>query len=243
MNPVALRPRRSYGDHMDGDPIDGEAATGWKNEEQVDQYLARIDRLAPRAAGESVLVSLLPDRPRRVLDLGCGDGRLTSLVLDARPGVEHAVCTDRSPAMLSRARERFAGDPRVEVVDSDLTDPITELGEFDLIVSGFAIHHLDHARKRALFAEIATQLTPGGLFANLEIVASSTPERHRQFLAAIGRESDDPEDQLAPIDDQLDWMTEAGLVDAECIWRWRGFALLVGDADDPGGGPPGSPMG
>ncbi len=206
------------------------AARGWKNEQQVEQYLDRIDRLAQRAAGEATLVSLLPDRPRRVLDLGCGDGRLTSLVLEARPGVDHAICTDRSPAMLTRARERFADDPRVEVVDRDMADPIAEFGELDLVVSGFAIHHLDHSRKRALFAEIATHLTPGGMFANLEIVASSTPERHRQFLAAIGRETDDPEDQLAPVDEQLAWMRDAGLADVECIWRWRGFALLVGDA-------------
>ncbi len=218
---------------MDGDakgePTDV-GATGWKDERQVAQYLDRIDRLAQREAGEAVLVSLLPDRPRRVLDLGCGDGRLTSLVLEARPDVEQAVCTDRSPAMLTRARERFAGDPRVEVVDRDMADPIAEFGEFDLVVSGFAIHHLDHSRKRSLFAEIATSLTSGGLFANLEIVASSTPERHRQFLAAIGREADDPEDQLAPVHEQLAWMSDAGLADVECIWRWRGFALLVGDA-------------
>ena len=104
------------------------------------------------------------------------------------------------------------------------------LGSFDLIVSGFAIHHLEHARKRDLFGEIAAQLTPGGAFLNLEVVASATPRRHAEFLAAIGRTADDPEDRLAPVEDQLAWMRAAGLTDVDCLWRWRGFALLAGES-------------
>jgi tRNA (cmo5U34)-methyltransferase len=73
-------------------------------------------------------------------------------------------------------------------------------------------------------------LTPGGVFANLEVVSSATPELHAAFRAAIGREEDDPEDKLAPVEDQLVWMREAGLVQVDCLWRWRGFALLVGQA-------------
>jgi ubiquinone/menaquinone biosynthesis C-methylase UbiE len=90
-------------------------------------------------------------RPRRVLDLGCGDGRLTALVLKERPSIEQAVAVDRSEPMLTHARDRFADDTRVEIRDWDLNDDITPLGTFDVIVSGFAIHHLEHRRKRALF--------------------------------------------------------------------------------------------
>ncbi len=122
---------------------------------------------------------------------------------------------------------------RGTVRDGDLRDPIADLGAFDLIVSGFAIHHVDDDRKRALFAECAGQLAPGGRFLNLEVVTSATPVRHAEFLAAIGRDVDDPEDLLASVEDQVRWMAEAGLVDADCLWRWRGFALLVGDAPVP----------
>jgi tRNA (cmo5U34)-methyltransferase len=73
-------------------------------------------------------------------------------------------------------------------------------------------------------------LAPGGLFANLEVVASASPRRHAEFLEAIGRTSDDPEDRLATVDDQLDWMADAGFVDVDCLWHWRGFALLVGES-------------
>lgn len=206
------------------------APTGsWSDEAQVEWYVDRIGRLEARQSGERVLADVLPPAPERVLDLGCGDGRLTDLVLSARPSVRQVVAFDRSPPMLERARARFAGDDRVEVASRDLLDSIVPLGSFDLMVSGFAIHHLEHDQKRILFDEVVSQLAPGGVFANLEVVASATPARHAEFLAAIGRTVDDPEDRLAPVAEQLAWMSEAGLVNVDCLWRWRGFALLVGE--------------
>ena len=209
------------------------AETGWHDPDHVHEYLERVGTLPPRLAGEAVLVEVLPEAPQRVLDLGCGDGRLAAVVLDARPFVGQVVAVDRSAPMLARARERFAGDPRVEVRSGDLADPLAALGGFDLIVSGFAIHHLDDSGKQQLFAEVAANLNPGGLFANLEVVASATPELHAEFRRAIGRPADDPEDQLAPVEAQLSWMRWAGLVQVDCLWRWRGFALLVGRAPQP----------
>src|SRR5262249_16927858 len=111
----------------------------------------------------------------------------------------------------------------------DLVEPITGLGAFDLIVSGFAIHHLEHDRKRELFSEATRMLLPGGLFANLEVVPCATDALQRRFYDAIGRPGGDPEDRLAAIEDQLAWMREAGLRNVDCFWRWRGFALLAGE--------------
>jgi tRNA (cmo5U34)-methyltransferase len=174
-----------------------------------------------------VLAEALPPEPKRILDLGCGDGRLSALILEARPSVEHVTAVDISPPMLDRARERFADDDRVTVGVHDLADPIGDLGRFDVIVSGFAIHHLPDTRKRALYGEVAAQLEPGGLFANLEVVASATPELHATFLAAIGRTADDPEDRLVDVETQLGWLRDVGLDQVDCLWRWRGFALLA----------------
>ena len=60
------------------------ATSSWHHEDRVERYLDRRDGLAPRQAGEEVLISLLPPEARSLLDLGCGDGRLTRLSLDAR---------------------------------------------------------------------------------------------------------------------------------------------------------------
>jgi tRNA (cmo5U34)-methyltransferase len=212
------------------EPIDPSlgAPPTWHDASVVDGYLHRVHDLAPRQAGEEVLCSLLPSRPATVLDLGCGDGRLARMVLDARPSIERIVAVDSSPPMLAKARGAFADDPRVMVTAWDLNRSIAPLGPFDVIVSGFAIHHLDDGRKRNLLVEIADQLRTGGLFANLEVVASATPELHAEFQALIGRPADDPEDRLVGVEQQLAWMRESGMEQVDCFWRWRGFALLAG---------------
>jgi len=130
--------------------------------------------------------------------------------------------------MLGYARNRFDGNHRVDVREWSLDEPLTPLGSFDVVVAGFSIHHVDNRRKRDLFSEVAQQLNDDGVFANLEVVASATPELHRQFLDLIGRADDDPEDRLASVESQLLWMRQAGLSQVDCLWRWRGFALLVG---------------
>ena len=137
--------------------------------------------------------------------------------------------------MLERARDAFDGDPRVRIVAHDLRHPLPDLGRFDVVVSGFAIHHLDHDRKRSLFSEVVAAIRPGGVFANLEVVRCATPELHEEFNRRIGRPGGDPEDVLAAVEPQLEWMRVAGLEHVDCNWRWRGFALLVGRA--PGGTP------
>ena len=82
--------------------------------------------------------------PGRLLDLGCGDGRLTELVLGAYPGSK-AVCLDLSETMLEEARHRLAGTASVTFVQHDLDDPLPEAGPlagpFGAIVSSFALHH------------------------------------------------------------------------------------------------------
>lgn len=204
--------------------------TTWKDEAKVDEYVGRMGRVAARRAGEHELVEALPTTVERVLDLGCGDGAIAALVLTARPGAREAIGLDSSPPMLARAAARFADEPRATVREHDLNEPLPDLGRFDAVVSGFAIHHLPHERKRALFAEICAALRPGGTFADLEVVQCATPELHEEFNRRIDRPGGDPEDVLAEVEPQLRWLRDAGLVQVDCNWRWRGFALLVGQA-------------
>jgi len=201
----------------------------WNDPARVAEYTQRVGLLEPRLAGEAMLAEVLPPSPRRALDLGCGDGRLAALVLEHRPEITDMIAVDRSEPMLQLARARFGDDPRVSVRHGDLVDPIEPLGTFDVIASGFAIHHLFDDAKQALFVDVAEHLRPGGLFANLEVVASATPELHATFRTAIGRADDDPDDKLVEVETQLGWMRAAGLAQVDCVWRWRGFALLVGE--------------
>jgi tRNA (cmo5U34)-methyltransferase len=200
----------------------------WQDEQHVARYISRADAL-PRDEAESVLVAELPSGLRRVLDLGSGDGRLLATVLDHHPGAS-GVALDFSDAMMKRLDERFASDTRVEVVSHDLAQPLGDLGVFDAVISAFAIHHLEHDRKRALYGEIVDRLAPGGVFGNLDHVASPSARVHLRFLAAIGYtpEEEDPSNKLLDMGLQLSWFEELGLVDVDCYWKWRELALLVG---------------
>lgn len=205
-----------------------EVSERWTEPPKVHEYVTRVGSLAPRRAGEAELLEALPGTVDSLLDLGCGDARLARLVAKAHPELTRATVTDSSEPMLELARCTVGSDPRFSVHEHDLHHPLQPLGMFDAVITGFAVHHVSDERKRSLFEEVLEVLEPGGVFANLEVVRCATPSLHAEFYRRIGRTDDDPEDVLAPVEPQLDWMRQAGLIEVDCQWRWRGFALLVG---------------
>ena len=204
------------------------SAPEWTSAEHVRRYLSRADEYPRRLEGEGVLLDHVPRGTPRILDLGTGDGRLLALLRADRPAMI-GVGLDFSALMLDAARERFAGDERVGLVEHDLTEPLPALGRFDAVVSSMAIHHLDHERKRSLYAEIFDVLEPGGTFANFEHVASPSHRLHLAFYAAIDEplEHEDPSDRLLDVESQLAWLREVGFVDVDCYWKWLEMAVLI----------------
>jgi SAM-dependent methyltransferase len=208
----------------------------WASAEHASDYLGRADSVPHRTEGEATLLEFIPANARRVLDLGTGSGRLLALVKAALAGKPEesaeveSVAVDFSPAMLQAAHTRFAEDSSVTIVTHNLDHPLPALGKFDAVVSSFAIHHLLHERKRALYTEIYGLLNAGGVFCNLEHVASPTPRLHEEFLYRLGNtvETEDPSNILLDLETQLRWLREIGFVDVDCHWKWRELALMVG---------------
>jgi SAM-dependent methyltransferase len=199
----------------------------WDSAEHALDYLRRADSIPHRVEGESTLLEFIPADAKRILDLGSGGGRLLALVKAARPHAQF-VGLDFSPTMLDALRKLFAGDRGVKIVAHNLDDPLPPLGKFDAVISSFAIHHVTHPRKRALYAGIFQALAPRGVFCNLEHVASSTPHLHAEFLRAIFCDEEDPSNKLLALETQLAWLRDIGFADVDCHWKWRELALLAG---------------
>ena len=135
---------------------------------------------------------------RDVLELGTGTGETAVRVLARHPGARWTGI-DASEAMLARARERL---PDAELLVRRLEEPLPA-GPFDLVVSVLAVHHLDGAGKRDLFARVAAALRAGGRFVLGDVVVPRGGEKGPIF---IDWEYDTPD----TVADQLTWLREAG---------------------------------
>jgi tRNA (cmo5U34)-methyltransferase len=205
--------------------------------------LARVMGSYARAFLESV------PRPR-LLDLGCGDGAVSSTLHGALPHAE-ILAADGSADMIAAARSRLAGLPVEfreisfeEIIAGGLTG-----AHFEGIFSSLAIHHLPMEGKAALFRALRALFQPGGHFLNVDVVTSDAPE-YTDWHFALWREwimenqrklhleesfenipdraRGKVENRFDPLSAQLAALREAGFSDVECHYRYGVFAIYGG---------------
>jgi tRNA (cmo5U34)-methyltransferase len=157
--------------------------------------------------------------PRAILELGVGTGATSARLLAAHPNAI-LVGLDASAPMLDAARAALPAD-RAELVLGRLEDPLPE-APFDLVVSALAVHHLDAAGKRDLFARVAAVLASGGRFVLGDVVVPRDPADARVEIE-VGY------DLPSSVDEQLGWLQDAGLR-ARIAWEEADLAVIAADA-------------
>ncbi len=161
--------------------------TSWDRQQEA--YLP--DREQRFGALLDVVEAARGEKPR-VLDLACGTASITGRLLARLPGAT-SVAVDLDPALLRIAAGTHGDDQRVRIVRADLgtpdwvravTDAVPEVGTvgtegggFDAVLTATALHWLTPERQRALYAEVAGLLAPGGVFCNADhMPAPGLPE-------------------------------------------------------------------
>ena len=151
----------------------------------------------------------------RFLDLGIGTGVTSSAILRVHRTAK-VVGIDVSREML-RAAEHALPEHQVRLIDQRLQDPLPS-GPYGLVVSALAIHHLDGPGIAGLFCRVFAELSPGGRFVFGDVVI---PSHAAERPTPLSRDFDLPD----RVDDQLDWLADAGFK-ADCVWTEGDIAVL-----------------
>jgi tRNA (cmo5U34)-methyltransferase len=230
----------------------------WQTKEIAETFVEGVRGAIPGAKLQleviSKIVSIWCPQPSRILDLGCGDGILGRMLLEENPGA-HVIFADFSEPMLDKLRIRIGSNQRVKVINvdfatSDWAKGIESEKPFDIIVSGFAIHHLPDERKKELYAEIFGLLSNCGVFLNLDQVSSATPSineifdsffldhiRHFHENARLNITMQEIEDAFfqdkkenlpAPVEKQCRWLSDIGFQEVDCFFKTFELALFGG---------------
>lgn len=176
----------------------------------------------------------------KALDLGCGTGVLSFLILSEFTKA-NVVSYDLAENMLQAAKTKLLQyQGRITFQQGNFsTDDIGQ--DYDLIISGLAIHHLKDIEKQKLYKRIFNALKPNGIFLTRDIVIGSTvsltEQYHnlwRQYIRSQGEDDEKwfskylEEDFPSSAEDQLQWLKEAGFIDVGCHWRFINFAIWGG---------------
>lgn len=121
------------------------------------------DLASPHQAWGAVILDRLPlTGDERVLDLGCGTGRVTAQLLERLGPDGRVVGVDGSARMVAEATRRLGDDPRASFLQQDLLALALDPPPADAAVSSATFHWIkDHD---TLFARVRAALRDGGRF-------------------------------------------------------------------------------
>jgi ubiquinone/menaquinone biosynthesis C-methylase UbiE len=238
--------------------MDVEKKEGWTNPEAAERYAQTADIIIPERKEILSIIARLaielgPINPE-IIDLGCGLGDVTAEILGLKPDA-NVLMIDFSDEMIKRSSERFKGNKNITVVKKDLNQGILDITEdrvFDVVVSCFAIHHVEFDNRIKLYSDIYAVLNEKGLFINGDLFKEDSPvidnwefNNHIssmvvQLREKLGQKWTFDELKLNRLEDAQKmgdkpgtlWqmyhdMKAAGFRYVDCLWKSRNLAIMA----------------
>jgi tRNA (cmo5U34)-methyltransferase len=207
------------------------------------RYTEAILKCVPRYQEMlSALFYYLPDgfAPSGILELGCGTGNLSALVLRHFPNARFTA-VDISGECISECKARL-NDPSIEFIQEDFSKLTFPEGSFDLVVSSISIHHLADFAKKRLFQHVHGWLASGGFLTFSDQFRGETEELYRKHMElwrshasennvteeewATWIEHQELHDHHSPLKSHLDWLAGCGFERPDCVWRYSLWAVI-----------------
>lgn len=171
-----------------------------------------------------------------VLDIGCGAGNYTLMMLSKLPNL-NCTLVDLSLPMLNKAFERVSAATKgnVEIKQGDIREVDLAENSFDIILAGAVLHHLrDDQDWETTFTKIFKLLKPGGCFMISDLITQDTDllneytwQRYGDYLEGIGGaeyrqkvfDYIEKEDSPRSMNYQLDLMKKVGFKSVEILHK------------------------
>ena len=233
----------------------------WRSAKLTEDYLEGVRGGIPLAETQieviiRIIKSWVPEL-HTFMDMGCGDGVLGRQLLREWPDSE-GIFMDFSQPMISSAKEKcepFKNRSTIILQDyseDNWMDSIKHKTPVDVVISGYSIHHHEDEKKYSIYKDVFNILKPGGVFLNLEHVASPNPKIEKLFDEAFvdglyayhvrsgGKETrqdiaykfynreDKVLNKLTIVEKQVDWLRDIGYINTDCFFKLFELALFGG---------------
>jgi tRNA (cmo5U34)-methyltransferase len=177
---------------------------------------------------------------KKIADLGIGTGLTAERILKVVSGAK-LVAVDFSGQMLGGAKQRLAKYD-TQYILGDYSE-IDWGSDFDIVTSVIGIHHQNSIGKKKVFQKIYNSLKEGGIFIFGDLTTTNNKEdaayndaRHYHHMV-VNAENDTSLrewayhhkflNDLASIEDQLDWLKAVGFKDVGVRYRYLNTALII----------------
>ena len=175
--------------------FDDQVGSPWAADPYGPSEMEKLDRLFKQTGDLQGL---------KLLEPGCGTGRLTEILAEKVGDSGSVVALDISARMVELARQRVSGRRNVEVHQQTVEDFALEIGHFDLVLCHQVFPHLENKAKA--LAKMERSLKARGQLIIFHFISfNEINDRHRKAGTAVEH------DMMPGAEEMERLLAEAGL--------------------------------